>query len=130
MSVVLSTAWVTPTGTAASRPRGDHGIDLGADLDQPVLGVGEPQAVAAAAWSSGAGSEDRDDAAGGQPARRLVDLGGRGHGERDPAETHAVGPGQVQYVVARRRCRAARCAPWSDSTVSRPQTSGRSRRPG
>lgn len=78
--------------------RGD-GVRLGAEFDEPALGVGEADSVSAADLVEGAGSGDGDDAPGEEAAGGLVDLGGGGHGEGDAAETVAFAAGEGEDVV-------------------------------
>lgn len=77
----------------------DDRLDLGADLDETALGVGEPQPVAAARLLQRTGAGDGDDGACFEAPRRFVDLGGGADGEGDPAETDPVAFGEVEDVV-------------------------------
>lgn len=74
-------------------------MGLGAEFDQPALGVGEAESVTAADLVEGAGACDGDDGPGEEPAGGLVDLGGGGDGEGDAAEAVLLAAGEVEDVV-------------------------------
>ncbi|SCG07117.1 hypothetical protein GA0115255_1222516 [Streptomyces sp. Ncost-T6T-2b] len=74
-------------------------LDLGADLDEASLGIGEPQPVATARLVQRSGPEDGDDAACFEAPGGLVDLGGGRDGEREAAQADPLPLGQVEDVV-------------------------------
>lgn len=88
-----------PDGHSAVPAARDDRLDLGADLDEAPLGIGEPQPVAAARLMQRTGPEDRDDAACLEAPRGLVDLGRGRDGEREAAEADPLPLGQVEDVV-------------------------------
>lgn len=88
-----------PDGHRAVPATRNDRLDLGADLDETSLGVGEPQPVAAAGLVQRTGPEGGDDAACVEAPRGLVDLGRGRDGEREAAESDLLPLGQVEDVV-------------------------------